>query len=58
MTKRVNFKRCKAGFNLEVFFSYTGCFTKVIELNVVYYLSIAGRRDRWFHAFLKDISAK
>ena len=45
----------KLGFNLESSFSYTGCFTKVKELSLPYYL--LWKENSWMHTFPKDISA-
>ena len=52
------FKQSTAGLNLEFSFYLTGCFTKVKEFSLPYYLLIALRENRWIHAFPKDISMK
>ena len=45
------FKRSLTGLTLELYFSKTGCHTKVKESSLLYYLSIAGERIVGFMPF-------
>ena len=52
------FKSTKACLNSGFPLFWIGCITKDKELNLSYYLPIDRRKNKWIHAFPKDISIK